>query len=132
MIEGLALVVVVMAGLYFIALATVSLCLPSRASRFLLGFADSGTKHYAELLLRCVVGAALVLHAPRMLFSSGFAMFGWLLLLTTAALLLVPWRWHERFAKQAVPRALEYLTLIGIASFGMGALILAAVMVGSV
>ena len=46
---------------------------------------------------------------------------------TTAVLLLVPWRWHRRFASKAVPRALPYLRLIALASLVSGAAVLAAV-----
>jgi hypothetical protein len=131
MIEVLALTVVVLAGLYFIALAAASLFLPVRANRFLLGFADSAPKHYAEMFLRVVVGAALILHAPRMLHSGAFTIFGWLLLLTTACLLLVPWRWHHRFAQHVVPLAIRHITLVGLVSLVLGGLILAAVVRGS-
>jgi hypothetical protein len=82
-IETLALVVVVLAGLYFVAFAAISLSMPVQANRFLLGFADSAVKHYAELFLRVVVGAELILHSPRMFFSGAFTLFGWILLVTT-------------------------------------------------
>lgn len=131
MIEVLALTVVVLAGLYFIALAATSLFLPARANRFLLGFADSALKHYAEMFFRIVVGAALILHAPRMLHSGVFALFGWLLLVTSACLLLVPWRWHHRLAQHVLPRATRHITLIGLVSLVLGGLILAAVVHGS-
>jgi hypothetical protein len=131
MIEFLAFAIVVLAGLYFIALAAVSLLTPARANRFLLGFAGSPSAHYAELLLRFLVGGALVLHAPRMLFSGAFHLFGWVLVVTTASLLLVPWQWHHRFAQRAVPRATRYITLIGVASLAIGGLILVAVIRGS-
>jgi uncharacterized protein YjeT (DUF2065 family) len=131
MIDALALAVVVLTGLYFIALAVLSLFMPARANRFLLGFAGSARTHYTELSLRLVVGVALVLHAPRMLASGAFTIFGWLLLVTTACLLPVPWRWHHRFARQVVPRATRHITLIGLASLAAGVLILAAVVRGS-
>lgn len=130
LVEALALTVVVLTGLYFIALAALSLFLPVQARRFLLGFADSALKHYAELFLRLAVGAALILHAPRMLLSGAFTLFGWALLVTTACLLLIPWRWHHRFAQQTVPWASRHITLIGLASLALGGLILAAVMRG--
>lgn len=130
MIEAMALGVVVLAGIYFIALATVSLFMPARASRFLLGFAGSAFTHYAELGLRLLVGTALVLHAPRMLFPGAFNLFGWVLLVTTACLLLVPWRWHHRFAQATVPRATRHITSIGLCSLLLGVLILAAVLRG--
>ena len=131
MIEILTHVVVVLAGLYFIALAAASLLLPAQANRFLLGFADSAFKHYAEMFLRIVVGVALILHAPRMLHPGVFALFGWLLLVTSACLLLVPWRWHHRFAQYVLPRATRHITLIGVVSLLLGGLILAAVVRGN-
>ncbi|MEG3193053.1 hypothetical protein [Lysobacter sp. D1-1-M9] len=131
MIEALALTVVVLTGLYFIALAVVSLFCPAQANRFLLGFAGSALAHYTELFLRFMVGAALVLHAPRMLLPGAFTVFGWVLLVTTACLLLVPWRWHHRFAQQAVPRATRHITLVGLASLAIGGFTLAAVIRGS-
>ena len=131
MIDSLALSVVVLAGLYFFSLAVVSLIMPARAEVFLLGFASSAPAHYVELVLRLVVGAAFVLHAPRMQFSGAFAFFGWVLLATTACLVLVPWRLHHRFSRQAVPRATRHIALIGLASLVFGALILTAVVRGS-
>lgn len=128
--EAAALAIVALAGVYLLVLGAMSLLAPSRASRFLLGFAGSPTKHYAELFLRFAVGAAFVLHAPRMLLSDVFDLFGWVLLVTTACLLLLPWRWHHRFARQAVSRATRYIALIGVVSLMLGGLILAAVVRG--
>ena len=127
MIEALAPTVVVLTGVYFVALAVVSLLMPERSTRFLLGFAGSALTHYVELFLRLVVGGAFVLHAPRMLFAGAFRAFGWVLLITTACLLVMPWRRHRRIAQQAVPRATRHITLIGWASLVIGGLILAAV-----
>ena len=125
-VEALAFAVVLLSGLYFLALGSASLLRPAQASRYLLGFATSAGAHFAELAVRFLVGAALVIESPRMLFSAAFHLFGWLLLVTTAALLLVPWRWHRRFAQQAVPRALRFIPLIGVTSLLLGILILAA------
>lgn len=132
MIQALAFAVVVVTGLYFCALAAVSVFAPARASRFLLGFAGSPRVHYMELFIRLVVGGSLVIHAPRMLAPEAFSLFGWVLLITTACLLLLPWQCHHRFAQQVVPRATRYITLIGLCSLGLGVLILAAVIRGSV
>ena len=96
LLETFALAVVVLAGVYLLALGAVSLFAPARASRFLLGFASSASVHFTELLLRFVVGAALVTYAPRMSQSGAFNLFGWVLLVTTACLLIIPWRWHHR------------------------------------
>ncbi len=130
LIEVAALTVIVLAGLYLLALGTASLVVPARASRFLLGFASSKSVHFAELFLRCLVGGALILYAPRMYLAGAFSVFGWVLLVTTACLALVPWRWHHRFAQQTVPHAIRYIALIGLASLTIGGLILTAVSFG--
>lgn len=127
-IEASALAIVVLAALYLLALGVASLVVPSRARSFLLGFASTKPVHFAELVLRLVVGAALVSYAPRMSLPGVFNLVGWVLLVTTACLLLLPWRWHRRFAEHAVPQATRHIELLGAGSLGFGAMILAAVM----
>jgi hypothetical protein len=131
MIEILALAVVIAAGLFFIALGGASLVTPRRASRFLLGFAGSPSRHYAELTARFLVGGAFVIAAPRISAPGVFTLFGWLLLATTVVLLLMPWHWHHRFAGRAVPAALPFLPVMGVASLGLGGLVLWAVFNGN-
>ena len=131
LIEFLAAVVIVLAAFYLLALGAASLFAPARASRFLLGFASDQRIHFVELALRLLVGAALVVYAPRMLLSSAFNLFGWVLLITSACLLFVPWKWHRRFAQNAVPRVIRDIALVGLASLMMGGFMLAAVADGS-
>lgn len=127
MIEALALAVVVATGAFFTALGGASLLAPSPTSRFLLGFAGSPSKHYAELGLRFIAGVAFVLAAPFVPFPTAFSFFGWVLVATTAGLLLVPWRWHHGFAQRAVPEALRFLPVVGAVAFALGVLVLWAV-----
>lgn len=131
LIEIFALGVVALAALYLLALGAATLVVPARASRFLLGFASSRSIHFVELSVRFVVGGALVLYAPRMLLSGAFNLFGWLLLVTSACLLLVPWRWHHRFAKHVVPRVTRHLALVGLVSLVLGGFMPAALLRGS-
>ena len=127
-----AAAIVSLAGIYLLVLGALCLFWPAQATRFLLGLAGSAWAHYSELLARAAVGAALLLHSPRMLLADVFHAFGWVLLATTAALLLVPWRWHRRFAAWAVPQAIRHITVIGLASLAMGGIMLAAVVRGGV
>jgi hypothetical protein len=126
----LSLVIVMLTGIYFFVLAGLSLFAPEQAKRYLLGFASSAHLHYTELILRIVVGTTFIQHAPRMLFSAGFAVFGWVLIATSVVLLLIPWRWHARFAQRAVPKATQYIGLMGASSLIIGALILIAACTG--
>lgn len=131
LIEVVALAAIVLAALYLLALGAASLVVPARSSRFLLGFARSQSIHFLELSLRFVVGAALVFYAPRMFLSDAFNLLGWVLLVTTTCLLLVPWQWHQSFAQYAVPLVTRHITLVGLASLAIGGLILAAAGRGS-
>ncbi|HEY1092404.1 MAG TPA: hypothetical protein VGE47_15020 [Burkholderiaceae bacterium] len=125
-----ALITVVLAGLFLIGLGAMALVTPVRARRFLSGFAASAQAHYLEMLLRLVAGAAFIVHGPKMLGGDLFTLLGWLLVLTTAGLLLLPWRWHQRFARRVVPPALRFLPLFGLVSAAFGALVLAATLMG--
>lgn len=132
MVEVVALSIVAAAGLFLLVLGTASLFAPSVAGRFLFGFAGSPAKHYAELAVRLLVGGALLVAAPGLPFAGAFTLFGWVLLATTAGLLLIPWRWHHRFAQRTVPKALRFLPLIGVSSVVLGGSMLWAVFRGNV
>lgn len=126
MLDALALIVVVVSGLYLLGLGVLALTRPTLASKFLLGFAGSARLHYLELLLRLMVGAAFLRRAPYTTVPEPFQLFGWLLILTTLVMLAVPWRWHHRFTQQAVPRALRHLRLLAIACLLAGLAVLVA------
>jgi uncharacterized protein YjeT (DUF2065 family) len=124
--DALALIVVLVCGLYLIGLGVLALLRPQRASKFLLGHAGSAGRHYLELLLRLIVGAAFLRCAPYLPLPDLFAAFGWLLIITTLGLCLIPWRWHQRFAQQAVPRALRHLRLLALVCLLAGVVVLVA------
>lgn len=124
MLNTLSLVGVLLTGLYFLALAVVAFAAPDRAGRFLLSFAGTPFAHFLELALRLAIGAAFVIRAPLMMFPEAFNLFGWALVVTTACLLAVPWRWHRRFAERVVPPALRWLKLVALVSLVLGALVL--------
>lgn len=120
---ALAQLVVFATACYFLLLGIVALWKPTRASRFLLGFADSPAKHYLELVLRSIVGIALLVLAANSPARNVLMVAGWVLLGSTLALALLPWRIHQRFAQVSVPQALRYLPLIGIASIAIAGLL---------
>ncbi len=130
MIDALALGFVVLTSLYLMVLGGASLLAEARARQFLLAFATSLRLHYCELAIRLCVGFGLVHHAPRMACPALAGVFGWIVVGTTAGLLLIPWRWHQRFAQAMVPRAVRYMAPIGISSLVLGAALLAAVVMG--
>jgi hypothetical protein len=127
-IQLLALAVIVLAGVYLIGLAAASILAPIQTARFLNGFAGSARAHYSEIGIRLAVGIALVLAAPRMLYSSVFQLFGWVVVATSIVLLLIPWRWHQRFAQLVVPPLTKRVWLFALLSLPLGGVILFAVL----
>jgi hypothetical protein len=130
MIDWIAKGVVLAAGLYLVGLGVALLARPAWASRFLMGHAASGPLHYLELFVRIGVGLAFVHSAPDMRAPGLFRIVGWVLVGTSAALLLVPWQWHRRLAERSVPQALRFTPLLGLASVLMGTGVLLAAILG--
>jgi len=115
--------ILVVVAIFFLLLGLIALIRPSIAGRFLLGFAGSALKHYVELGVRFVVGGAMLVVAPHSTYSVALTVFGWLLIVTTAVMAIVPWRVHRRFAETAVPKALRFLPMIGVSSLVLGGLL---------
>ena len=128
MIDFFASTVVVLAAVYLIGLAAVSFFLPAKAADFLNGFAASALAHYTEISIRLIVGIALIVASPSMVYASAFTIFGWLLVVTSLVLLLFPWRWHHRFANVVVPPLTKRVWIFGVLSLPLGSLILFAVL----
>jgi|SRR5688572_23153478 hypothetical protein len=130
-VQIVALGIVVVAGLYLIALAVVALARPALARRFLLGFAQSAGVHYAEMAARIIVGAALFIASPRMLFSQVFAWFGAALLVSSILLLCLPWTWHRALGERVLPRFVRYLGVVAPICFLLGGMLIASTVVGA-
>ncbi len=128
----LASIIVLLAGLYLIGLAAVALIAPERAKSFLSSFAGSAYAHYVELGLRLVTGAAFVIYSPDMKFSVIFLVFGWVLIVTTIVLIVLPWRWHHRFASWSVPIATRHMPLFALGSLAGGVFVLVSAFLGAI
>lgn len=116
--------IVVAFGLGLIGLAVVIAVKRLLAERFLNLFAGSARAHYTEQVSRLVVGTAIVIFSPSMMYSYLFRIFGWLIVVTTIGLLLVPWQWHHRLAESVIPLTIRHLKIYGVAAFALGAFIL--------
>ncbi|MEQ1765704.1 MAG: hypothetical protein ABL984_21425 [Pyrinomonadaceae bacterium] len=115
---------VLLFSLFLMALGGVSFLAPAKAKAFLLGFAASSFTHYLEMALRLVVGGSILFQAPLLTYPGAFTIFGWMLVGTSAVLLLLPWKWHRHFAEKAVPPVLSYIALVGVVSLGLGVVLL--------
>ena len=130
MFTGLASVLVLLAGLYLIGLATIAFVSPQRAKVFLASMASSAFAHYLELSVRFVIGAAFVMYAPQMKLANVFLLLGWVIIATTIGLLAVPWRLHHRFASWSVPQATRNMPLFALGSLAGGVFVLLCMLLG--
>ena len=110
--------------IFLIGLAVLIVAKPGRAELFLSSYASSARTHYSEQAARLVVGAAFVTLAPSMWYSNLLSLFGWILIVTTIGLLLIPWQWHHKFGEWAIPLTLRYLQFYALGAFILGILIL--------
>ena len=117
-------IVVVGVGLCLIGAAVVMALKPLLAERCLKSFASSARAHYTEQAARLVAGAAIVIFAPSMWHPNLFKVFGWLIIVTALGLLLIPWQWHHKFGKWAIPLAIRHLKLYALGASALGTLIL--------
>lgn len=126
MLQTLALIIVVSSAIFLIALALSAFFTPALAKRFLTGFARSATVHVSEMMIRLLVGWSFVFYSPHMRYEDKFALFGWVLVVTSIVLLCVPWRWHYRFAEVATKPLIERVWLFGLLALPLGGVILFA------
>ena len=117
-------IIVVTFGLCLIGFAVLVVVKRLSAESFLKLFASSVKSHYTEQILRLIVGIAILIFSPSMWYSDLFKIFGWIIVITTVGLLVMPWRWHQRFAEKVIPLVIRFIAMYGVASFVLGAFIL--------
>lgn len=120
LVESVALSVVAATGVFLILLGCTALLQPPKARSFLLGFAATPARHYAELAARTAIGIAFLLASPGLPGSTFYFVAGLVLTGTTAVLAVLPYRFHQTFARRSVPAAMQYLPLIGAVSLAAG------------
>ena len=124
---ALAGIAVVAFGLVLIGFAGVVFVRPAPARRFLLSFASSARAHYLEQVIRLLIGASLVVRSPLMLQSQVFLLLGWVIVVTSMGLMLVPWRWHHRLGERVLPVLVRHIELYAVSLLAFGAVLLYSV-----
>ncbi len=119
--------VVIAFALFLIVFTAVAYARPVIAERFLMRFGSSPRAHYSEQLVRLLVGCALVVFSHRMWLPHLFQVIGWAVIISSIALMCVPWRWHQRFAQRLLPTVVRHLKLCALGPLAFGALLLYAV-----
>lgn len=125
-----ASVILVAFGLFLIGLTCVVFVKPARAERFFMAFASSARTHYTEQVVRLIVGAALVIRSHTMWQSELFWLVGWGVVLSSLALMLIPWQWHDRFGDTVRPMIIRYMKIFAIGLLAFGVLLIYGVFKG--
>jgi hypothetical protein len=125
-----AAVVVVLFGLSLITFTGVAFAKPARAERFLMAFASSARTHYVEQVFRILIGAALVVLSSTMWQANMFWLLGWAIVVSSVALICVPWQWHDRLGERLRPMLVRHLKLYAVGAFAFGVLLLYGVFAG--
>lgn len=119
-----ATIVVVAFGLLLIGFTAVVFATPSLAERFLESFASSARAHYVEQTFRLIIGSSIVVLSPAMWQAKLFWLIGWAIVVSSIALILVPWRWHHRFGVLMLPTVVRHLKVYAVGVFSFGCLLL--------
>ena len=122
--------VVVCCGIFFIAVTGVAFTRPAIVERFFMAFASSARTHYLEQALRLLVGAALVLLSPAMWQPNVFWILGWAIVVSSAALMCIPWQWHHRVGERVLPMFVRHLKLYAVGMLAFGVFLLYGVFAG--
>ncbi len=127
----LAGIVVVACGLCLIGFTCIVFVKPESARRFLMSFAGSARAHYVEQACRLLFGTSLVVLSAAMWQTTMFRVIGWAIVISSLALLVMPWRWHHRFGRRVLPSVVRHMKLYAVGVFAFGCLLLYGVFLGA-
>ena len=117
-------IVVIASGLFMVGLAILIFIKPAVTERFILSFASSARAHYIEMCFRLLLGASLVLLSHEVWQPKLFLALGWIIVITSVALLLMPWQLHQRLGRRVLPILVRNMKPYGLGVFAFGALLL--------
>ena len=125
MIIELAKWVVIFFGIFIIIIGFVMLINPTKARNTLRKAGSTNFINYAEITLRLIPAIALILCSELSKFPLAFKVFGWIMLITSLILYVVPRKIHHQFSMKSADMLKPfYFQLISPFAFLFGGLIL--------
>lgn len=100
---------------------------PTSVQNFFDLFVATKKAHFIEQMIRLVVGLSLIRFSEMMTYSGLFYAFGWLIVVTSLLLIVLPWRWHQKFAQRVIPVVKKHLKVYGLLSLFLAVMLLYAV-----
>ncbi len=127
MITTVAQWLVILSGIWLIAVSIFMFASPQTATRCLSKAASTNFINYLELTLRGIWGLALVQYAELSGFPEVFRIFGWFMVVTTAVLFFIPRKWHARYAVWSVKLIAPYMRIASPFSLAFGIFLIYAI-----
>ena len=125
MIIEIAKWIVIFFGVFIIFIGFVMLINPTKARNILRKAGSTNFINYAEITLRLIPALAFILCSNISKFPIAFQTFGWIMLITSLILYVVPRKIHHKFSmKSADILKPLYFQLISPFAFIFGGLIL--------
>jgi uncharacterized membrane protein YfcA len=128
MIDVIAKWTTIIFGLFFIGVGLLMLIKPKKANLILRKAGSTNFINYAEITIRIIPALGLIISANNSKYPDILEIFGWLMLLTSLVLYVVPRQFHHKFAVKAanILKPL-YFQLISPFAFIIGTLIIYSV-----
>jgi hypothetical protein len=125
MIETAARFTVMAFGFFFLVAGAIMLFLPQRARMIVSKAGSTNFINYAEITLRMLPAAALILAGNVSKYPEIFRIFGWFMLCTSFVLYFVPRKIHHNFSLKASNFLLpHYFQIISPFAFAIGCFII--------
>lgn len=101
MIETVSKWIVILFGAYIIVVGFVMLFKPEKARSTLRKAGSTNLINYSEITIRLVPAIALILYASYAKVPIAFTLFGWIMVITSVILYMVPRRLHHQFSMKS-------------------------------
>lgn len=101
MVEIIAKWTVILFGMFFFGVGFLMLFKPQKANQILRKAGSTNFINYAEITIRIIPAAAMILVSDQSKFPEVFTVFGWFMLCTSLVLYFVPRRIHHNFSLKA-------------------------------
>ncbi len=89
---------VIVFGIFFIAVGIIMLFAPKKANQILRKAGSTNLINYAEITIRMIPAAGLILYSDFSKYPEIFKIFGWFMLVTSFILYFVPRQIHHKFS----------------------------------
>ncbi len=117
--------IVISFGIFIILIGFLMLFNPKKARIILRKAGSTNFINYSEITIRLIPAIALILHADFAKYPEGFKILGWIMVITSFILFVIPKKTHHKFSMNSADRLKPiYFQFISLLAFIFGGLII--------